>query len=808
MTWSKLTTRLNDLPLVLCGPILRRVDGSSTTVWIALREPRKITLRVYTADADPSKRVKVQEGTRNTFPLGRHLHVVAVTANGNLAWSQIYVYDLRFGLIGNDLVSVPEDKSGLFDAKILAAEGTDSRKLILYESNELPPGVLPLDLPSFATLPLDLNNVRLIHGSCRKPHGEEQDAMQILDLLIRNTLNNPMLRPHQLFLTGDQIYADDVADALLAMLTDAGETLLGWEEDLPTSDGMKKPKEFLPGRRSKVANKASGITSGEAKSHLLSLGEFYAMYLFAWSTVLWPVKPPEFSDVYAKEWEENQVDPDKKRHRKLIEGFNKELSRLGKYKLALPRVRRALANIPMFTIFDDHEITDDWYLDQEWCENALKPKISRRVISNGLLAYAIFQAWGNTPWQFAEDSAGEVGRKLLHAAGQWNGTDSHTALSEIQLLVGLNQPEDVITKKKLVNPAGALQWNYYLGANVNGPPIEIIVLDTRTWRGFPQGKKGPAALIADEEALERQIPLKPPPGKEGITVVISPTPVLGVSLVEDIVQANAPYPFSRAVDRESWSHYRPSLELLISRLVRRSSRLIVLSGDVHYGFSAHLSYWAHRPFGTLAPKEEPVFQTAVIAQLTSSALKNESSWPPTHFLHNHGFVPGIGIPEPQSLAGWHKNPILKFPYYLTTTTTDPPLWKINPLTIPLAVSAPPDWIYRIDYILSEPRMSTPSAIPKPELWDTQTYLQSLKEYRKYMAEDAPGREIVGRNNIGEITFSWGLDDEKSVTHQIWWWLSPTAQPLPLSKYIVSLKLTDPRYPQPKPINVDPSVDYR
>jgi hypothetical protein len=40
-------------------------------------------------------------------------------------------------------------------------------------------------------------------------------------------------RPHQLFLTGDQIYADEVADVLLVALTDAGDTLLGWKEELP-----------------------------------------------------------------------------------------------------------------------------------------------------------------------------------------------------------------------------------------------------------------------------------------------------------------------------------------------------------------------------------------------------------------------------------------------------------------------------------------------------------------------------------------------------------------------------------------------
>ena len=42
-------------------------------------------------------------------------------------------------------------------------------------------------------------------------------------------------RPHQLFLTGDQIYADTVPDALLMMISDAAMTLVG-DETVPFDD--------------------------------------------------------------------------------------------------------------------------------------------------------------------------------------------------------------------------------------------------------------------------------------------------------------------------------------------------------------------------------------------------------------------------------------------------------------------------------------------------------------------------------------------------------------------------------------------
>src|SRR5215216_7233706 len=70
------------LPLILCGPILRRTEPDSVTVWIALKEPRTVTLRVYSHAPPPaleSLREELQ-GTGRTVALGEHLHVVAVTA--------------------------------------------------------------------------------------------------------------------------------------------------------------------------------------------------------------------------------------------------------------------------------------------------------------------------------------------------------------------------------------------------------------------------------------------------------------------------------------------------------------------------------------------------------------------------------------------------------------------------------------------------------------------------------------------------------------------------------------------------------
>ena len=73
--------RLEQLPLILAGPILRHTESNSVTVWVALKAPREVTLKVYATDANGSTiKTLVLEGVRSTVPLGKQLHIVAVTA--------------------------------------------------------------------------------------------------------------------------------------------------------------------------------------------------------------------------------------------------------------------------------------------------------------------------------------------------------------------------------------------------------------------------------------------------------------------------------------------------------------------------------------------------------------------------------------------------------------------------------------------------------------------------------------------------------------------------------------------------------
>ena len=49
-----------------------------------------------------------------------------------------------------------------------------------------------------------------------------------------------------------------------------------------------------------------------------------------------------------------------------LDNYNNDIARLTEIKRTLPKVRRALANVPTYMIFDDHEISDDWFLNPTW----------------------------------------------------------------------------------------------------------------------------------------------------------------------------------------------------------------------------------------------------------------------------------------------------------------------------------------------------------------------------------------------------------------------------------------------------------
>ncbi|MGW7715575.1 hypothetical protein ACWGKK_14840 [Streptomyces chartreusis] len=803
MAFVPLAQRLsaNQIPLVLAGPVLRHVAHDQVTVFVALREERTVNLRVYVGQG--SARTTVLQGSRATVPLGTSLHVVAVTAFGSQAALRLlpettYYYDLDFGA-GQTLAS----------ARVLHLTATTS-----------PLGYGGADLPSFALPPARLDQVRLVHASCRKPHGESVDALTALDDMIVGAGTDADLpafaraRPHQLFLTGDQIYADDVSDLLLFLLIDAASALLGWQEPLPGSD----PAGLTPGARTPLTIDA-GLTSGipkrrYPKSHLMRFGEFAAMYLFAWSPTLWPSDLPSDADIGSA------TDPEALRsERKWIESFG----------TTLPVVHRALANVPSYMVFDDHEISDDWYMNRRWTgpeRGSRQPKgglldkpLGRRVVQNGLLAYAVFQAWGSTPEQFAlSGEAGAAGRALLTAAAAWRGGvgDKHDA--DIATRVGMPPSALADTATSLPKSAGGLRWHFRVAPD--GAAYEVLVLDCRTARAYPKGASTLAAGLLTSVAIDEQVIKQPDDPTSKVTFVIAQTPVLGIPFVEE-KQRGSTGEDIWGRDVEAWSLNEEAYQRLLGALAVKRRPIVILSGDVHYAFAARMTYWATRPYGQ-AQQASPL--AVAIAQLNSSALKNETpqscsfeGLTSTMRLHVGGFHQFhlTSIASSVDRVGW------------PTSQTDnleiadggrpispsrwPPGWNnvpavVDPARIPGGshVVVQPDWRYRVDYLRGNKITGGPQPFPVLTTPPSDKKAAHAAINRLHVAYQASllndeGRDIVGRNNMGLLRIEVADDGTPvRVIQQSWWRLRDDVTPTPATTFVVELDPSIPPTPGPLP----------
>ncbi|MFW6357878.1 MAG: PhoD-like phosphatase [Chroococcales cyanobacterium] len=791
-TNNELSIDFDRLPLILAGPILRRTDPKTVTVWIALQKPRLVTLNVYATEEGKGEKISQQvlQGSRHTIALGKFLHIVAVTArsidHSSLQPSQIYAYDLAFGDCGETL------------NQALNIEGSSEYNISYFEHS----------YPTFAMCPDDLNQLQIVHGSCRKPHGGGKDALPMLDTLMEMAANSPEKRPHQLFLTGDQIYGDDVADPLLWAVSQVGTAVLGWEEDLPIHlEGIetKKTSELIPGSRSDLAENWAGLTAmldnkpDKAKSHLFSLGEYIGSYLLAWSSVLFPEEFPANNS----------------------ECWKKELPAIRFFREGLAKVRRTLANVSTYMVCDDHDVTDDWYLNREWCYRVLSKPLGRRTVQNGILTYALFQAWGNTPGQFM---GGNPGEKLLKAAVKWSSLQGKdTAIdAEIQRYLGIPEvdPETGLPKMKLDGDVWILdrdeskdiliKWHF----DVRLFKHEVIVIDSRTWRGYPQESTILPPMLLCHSAFETQLktPLEVTDQlkEKGlsdveVTFVVLPTNLVSLRVI-DLAQEMSLKKgsvFGHDVG-DAWNFHKGALSKLLTTLGERRDRVIILSGDIHYACAVRLHYWSYSQ-GKVKP--------CVFAQLTSSAFKN-AEWK-TQIIHTK--TKSLAPESSERWFGWHSPPqlveVVATPektevYPIQMPTEGPVLYKDMPpngyweLVWQIAVQnsdSLPNWQYQVEWIErqkaetlypTQPIQKNTKPRSNPVLWLWRN---------RWLQE---GKEVVGRSNFGIVSLQWTEDDNlKAVIQDTVWHPAWEPDSIVRSRYFVPLR-ADKSPPLPSVIEKD------
>lgn len=653
------------LPLVLAGPILRRVEPNLVSVWLALRDASNVKLALWenqikASDAQDSNIWFRSPDPVKTVRIGDRLHLVVVTlrlpSNKTLVPERLYSYDVEItplsqttkqtlkslGLLANDPPNANPD-------------GNNVKHLALgFQPDLLPCVVLP---------PNKLTDLRIVHGSCRDIDTSFPDALAYLDDLFTKdeAYKSALKRPHQVFHTGDQIYADEVPRPLIAMLNATARQLIGnTVEHLPFRDESTPPQvvtapvdlvNFPAGSRHNILVNEAGMTTNDGASHLMSFGEFCAMYLYAWSNVCWEdqlANPPARTSLPPQGAANQITSPVLKKHltRNAAgeevpfpeypqESYDTDIAQLVEFHRTLPKVRRALANVPSYMIFDDHEVTDDWFMTQVWRDRALSSPLGSAIIRNGMLAYALFQGWGNDPVKY-EPRAGSTEKQpheeLLELAARFfpvgaatapDITTAGNAAGKIDELLGLTLRNQVSSDGSYAETDPKLKWFY----TVPGTKHHTIVLDCRTRRSFVSRISPPGNI--GKQALKEQIPDLPSPSGKEVWFIVSSLPVLGPPIFDELLAPLLVKAFdakgadalqkNRGTRRmpgthpdavEAWCFDPVLFETLIKRL-KAYSPVVVLSGDVHYSASNAMNYWTN---GSQQPSR--------IVQFISSGLKN------------------------------------------------------------------------------------------------------------------------------------------------------------------------------------------
>jgi len=560
------------LPTILSGPILRRVEPERVCIWIVTSKSAIVKAHIYRlSDLQNNDDSVIGTGSTKTLRLGQMLHVALVMAlpvrdnhHDRFPADEILAYDIE--------IFLDNDSQGmrLNDLGLLAGESS-----VAYGNQ------INISLPTFILCGNDSTPSTILHGSCRKLHAEGEDCLAAADEIIGATVEDIIRRPRALFLTGDQIYADDVASPLIQHLTNFGIELLGWEEQIHGVD--KKLTEIGIGERQQIVRDHAKFTSQKAGNHLLSFGEFAAMYLLAWNSQNWPKIIQEAGSLSTNSGSNNN----KADHK---DDYRKQLDHLKRAYHVLPRIRRVLANIPTYMIFDDHDVTDDWNITKEWRDNVKNSDCGKQIVCNGLAAFWVFQGWGNNPDLYNQDF--------------------------IEKITGYLKNDGRIERQDFED----YLWNFH-GWSFSVPtnPISIF-LDCRTQRGYSTSMGAPDLI--SEEALESILHIAKQSNYHNgdPAIIVSPTPVFGFELAEKLqgylAHLSGPYNW----DLESWSASEYGFTRFITFLIETLGPryCVFLSGDVHYGFTLDAKF-------TLLPHDDNGQEKRMQAiQLTSSALKSTS----------------------------------------------------------------------------------------------------------------------------------------------------------------------------------------
>ncbi len=299
-----------------------------------------------------------------------------------------------------------------------------------------------------------------------------------------------------------------------------------------------------------------------------------------------------------------------------------------------PAVQQALAVIPTFMIFDDHEICNNWNVDSLWRDKAIRAG-KEQLLVDGLVAYWVYQGWGN----LAQDAnADHPLLAIMHKAAQ-SGAD---VLEELRSCV----------KADVYNLTN-IRWHYVIPTQ---PAIFVANARTERTAIFDQTSAriyGPTRIMSQEQMQDIQKWLQ----SQEQPIFVSSVPVLLPPLIGLLQYLTGerlsrvltwPGPFrwlSKQLARlqlfvadqasfDHWPLYISTWHEFIQLAQEKQQEIIILAGDVHFSYAlealtakshktgAHLYQFVSTPLQNIlgAASERKVKLQASITSIAYSGL--------------------------------------------------------------------------------------------------------------------------------------------------------------------------------------------
>lgn len=255
-------------------------------------------------------------------------------------------------------------------------------------------------------------------------------------------------------------------------------------------------------------------------------------------------------------------------------------------------IRQVFAAVPVYMIFDDHEVTNSWNISPAWRALALRHGLEQTLV-DGLVAYWIYQGWGNICMESADSNP----LLTITRKAEQSGED---ALEDLRACIRRAVYQDTV-----------LHWHYAIPTM---PPI--FVADVRADRPAILNGEGtseaPARIMSREQMRELRFWMREHDSSTVLLVSSVPvilTPFIGFAEYLMGVRPLQHFPFSplRKLGRhvaaiqqklalsmsfDHWPVFAETWYEFVKLLAARRHDIVILSGDVHFSYSIE----AHRTF--------------------------------------------------------------------------------------------------------------------------------------------------------------------------------------------------------------------